>query len=191
LPSIVILAGPNGAGKTTAASHLLGDVLGVATFVNADVVAQELSPGAPELAAFQAGRQVLAQLESLSAAGATFAFETTLAGRSYAAWLRRCRAAGYTIHLVFLWLPTADLAVERVARRVASGGHDIPETVVRRRYAAGLRNFFALYRPLATNWRLYDSSGTPPRLVAEGVGARMRTVADRTTWSAIEEQGRV
>jgi predicted ABC-type ATPase len=184
-PSIVILAGPNGAGKSTAAARMLGRGITVTTYVNADVVAQEIAPGDPERVAFEAGRRVLQQIERLIAQGASFGFETTLAGRTYVTWLRRAIAAGYELRLLYFWLPTPDLAVARVARRVEAGGHQIPEDVIRRRYAAGIRNFFSLYRGLARHWEMYDSSDIPPRLVAEGQFGRTTRVADARAWSAI------
>jgi predicted ABC-type ATPase len=183
-----VLAGPNGAGKTTAAGRLLTGALAVNAFVNADLIASELAPRNPERVAVEAGRRMLGRLEALRRRRATFGFETTLAGRAHAAWLRRCLADGYAVHLVFLWLRSADLAVHRVGLRVASGGHAIPGEVVHRRYAAGLRNLFALYRSLATTWTVYDNSGLVPRLIAAGAGEATRTVADRDTWARIQEQ---
>jgi predicted ABC-type ATPase len=120
--------------------------------------------------------------------GESFAFETTLAGRSYAPWLRRCVAAGYELYLVFLWLPSADLAVARVARCVAAGGHNIPEAVIRRRYGTGIRNFFHLHRTLASEWRVYDARQRAVRLIASGVGAA-ETIVDYGAWSRIVRMG--
>src|SRR5262245_53170954 len=123
---------------------------------------------------------MLGRLQELRRRRATFAFETTLAGRAHAAWLRRCIDDGYAVHLVFLWLHSADLAVHRVEQRVASGGHAVRDEVVRRRYAAGLRNLFAVYRSLATTRTVYDNSGLVPRLVAAGERAATRTWRTRT-----------
>jgi predicted ABC-type ATPase len=187
-PHLVVLAGPNGAGKTTAAGRLLTGALAVDAFVNADLIAAELAPGSPERAALEAGRRMLARLEALRRGRATFAFETTLAGRAYAGWLGRCLADGYAVHLVFLWLRSADLAVQRVAQRVASGGHAIGEEVVRRRHAAGLRHLFGLYLPLATTWAVYDNSGLVPRLVAAGERSATVVVVDTETWARVREQ---
>jgi predicted ABC-type ATPase len=187
-PHLVVLAGPNGAGKTTAAGRLLTGALAVHTFVNADLIAAELAPGSPERAALEAGRRMLARLEALRRSRATFAFETTLAGRGYAGWLGRCLADGYAVHLVFLWLRSPDLAVQRVAQRVASGGHAIGEEVVRRRYAAGLRHLFGLYLQLATTWAVYDNSGLVPRLVAAGERSATGVVVDTETWARMREQ---
>lgn len=153
-PSVVVLGGPNGAGKSTAAPALLQGALAVNEFVNADVIARGLSAFAPESAAIAAGRVMLGRLHELAAQRVTFAFETTLASRSFAPWLRSLRVSGYEVQLVFLWLPSADFAVERVAARVRAGGHNVPAETVRRRYHAGLRNFFSLYEPVASSWRL-------------------------------------
>lgn len=191
-PCVIALAGPNGAGKSTVGPGLLRGALRVTEFVNADVIAEGLSAFNAEAVAIAAGRVMLARLRELAGGRADFAFETTLAGRTHATWIRRLVRAGYHFHLVFLWLPSAELAVERVRFRVALGGHAVPEATVRRRYAAGLRNFFRVYRPLATTWRLYDSSrARGPRLVAAGRNAGAATVRDHMAWARIgEEWGR-
>jgi predicted ABC-type ATPase len=188
-PSVVILAGPNGAGKSTAAPALLHGTLAVNEFVNADVIARELSASDPESAAIAAGRVMLARLRELARQRVSFAFETTLASITFAPWLRDLRASGYDVQLVFLWLPSADFAVERVADRVRAGGHNVPEETVRRRYRAGLRNFFNLYEPLASAWRLYDTSSPDPRLVAEGLESQPVRVYDEDIWGVVRGQG--
>jgi len=187
--SLVVLAGPNGAGKSTAAPALLKGVLGVKEFVNADVIARGLSAFDAEGAAFAAGRVMLARLREVARQRVSFAFETTMASRSFAPWISGLVDTDYAFHLVFLWLPSAEFAIARVAERVRMGGHDVPADTVRRRYRAGLRNFFALYRPLAATWRVYDNSGAPPpRLIAAGQGADATRVPDRRTWEAIERE---
>ena len=189
-PSVVILAGPNGAGKSTVAPALLRGALAVNEFVNADVIASGLSAFDPDSAAIAAGRVMLARIRELASQRVNFAFETTLASRSFAPWLRQLVTSGYSAHLVFLWLPSADFAVDRVAERVRTGGHNVPPETVRRRYAAGLRNFFQLYQPLVSGWVLYDSSGPVPRPVAEGLASHPPTVYDRDVWAAAQEQSR-
>ncbi len=185
-PNVIVLAGPNGAGKSTAAPALLRDSLGLTEFVNPDVIAQGLSAFAPQGAAMEASRIMLARLRDLATRRASFAFETTLASRSLAGWLKQRLQEGYLFHLVFLWLPTADQAVARVAERVRRGGHAVPTSTVRRRYDRGLANFFERYRPLATTWRLYDNSGPAgPRLVAVGAGRNTIAVLDQRTWSQV------
>jgi predicted ABC-type ATPase len=187
-PQLVILAGPNGAGKSTSAPALLRGTLGVTEFVNADVIARGLSGFAPEGVAFEAGGILLKRLRDLASARADFAFETTLAARSLAPWIAELCGTGYVFRLVYLWLPSPDLAVTRVASRVALGGHDVPEATVRRRYLAGLRNFVQLYRPLATSWLCFDNSRGPnPFLIAAGRGTIDATVFDDARWRTIVE----
>jgi len=184
--SVIVLAGPNGAGKSTMAAELLIDVLGVAEFVDADVIARNLPRS--RATAITAGRAMLRRLAELGASCRDFGFETTLASRSLAPRIRRLTRAGYGCHLVFLWLPSADLAVARVADRVRLGGHAVPEQTIRRRYRSGLRNFFALYRPLTTTWRMYDNSTHELRLLASGTGTETRAVNDAGLWGRIRAE---
>jgi predicted ABC-type ATPase len=184
---MVVLGGPNGAGKTTASKHILRDTLAVEEFVNADIIAQGLSGFAPERAALTAGRMMLTRLSELAQRRADFAFETTLASRTFAPWIReRQRIEGYAFHLVLLWVPSAEFAVERVAERVRKGGHSVPADVVRRRYHRGIQNFLTLYRPMASTWRCYDSSSPVPRLLASGGFGVPDDVLDSACWTAIQ-----
>lgn len=185
-PKIVILAGPNGAGKSTSAAKLLLGVLQVQEFVNADTIAQGLSAFAQERVAFQAGRIMLKRLKELAATRASFAFETTLASRSYLPWLKQQQAAGYEVHLLFLWLPTADMAVARVADRVRLGGHDVPEATIRRRYAVGMANLRGHYLSLANSWKVIDNTNSGrPRLVAAGIAGTRPTIYVEHVWQSI------
>lgn len=185
-PKAVVLAGPNGAGKSTSAARLLLGALKVHEFVNADTIASGLSAFSQDRVAFEAGRIMLKRLKELAAARANFAFETTLASRSYAPWLADLRSAGYKTHIIFLWLPSADEAVARVADRVRAGGHDVPEPTIRRRYSAGLKNLLRLYIPLADSWQLVDNSLlTAPRRIAVGGILGPARVYDPLTWQAI------
>ena len=169
-PQVIVLAGPNGAGKSTAAPRLLRDSFAVEEFVNADALAQGLSAFAPEKVAVKAGRIMLKRLCELAEKRIRFAFETTLAARSFAPWLEDLMADGYKSHLIFLALPNAGMAVERVSQRVRQGGHDIPKAVIKRRFEAGLKNFFQLYRPVVSSWLFNDNSPPAhPLLVAEGI----------------------
>jgi predicted ABC-type ATPase len=162
---VIIIAGPNGAGKTTFAREYLPREAGCPVFLNADLIAAGLSPFAPDKAAIQAGRLMLAALAGHVARRESFALETTLSGTGYARQIPAWRRAGYRVSLLFLSLPSADVAVTRVAMRVRQGGHDIPESVVRRRFAAGLRLFETVYKPAVDEWFLYDNAGPTPRLL--------------------------
>ena len=188
-PSLVILAGPNGAGKSTVAPRLLHGALAVSEFVDADVIARGLRAFDPESVAIAAGRVMILRLRELAAQRVSFAFETTLASRTLAPWLRDLKASGFAVHFFFLWLPSADFAVERVAERVRAGGHNVPAETVRRRYRAGLRNFFSVYEPLASTWRMYDGSGPKPRLVAKRLESQAPRVYDEGIWAAVKRQG--
>lgn len=186
-PSVVALAGPNGAGKSTAGPGLLRDTLEISEFVNADVIAHGLSAFDPEGAAIAAGRIMLSRLRELSERKVNFAFETTLAGRTYEHRIQELRRHSYSFHVVFLWLGSPDLAVSRVEQRVALGGHAVPEKTIRRRYDAGLKNFFGIYQRLAKTWRFYDNSGRKPLLLAEGSGRKIHAVYDKATWEKIRQ----
>lgn len=189
-PAVVILAGPNGAGKSTAAPALLQGTLGIAEFVNADDIARGLSPFNPEGAAIAAGRIMLARMRELTEKRVSFAFETTLASRSFAPWLRNLRDRGYVVHLFFLWLPRSELAVSRVADRVRMGGHNIPLASIQRRHESGIRNFFSLYESIATTWTMFDATDHTLRPIAERVDERRIQVYDETKWVTILQQGR-
>lgn len=166
-PQLIILAGPNGAGKTTAAKGLLQDYLQLGEFVNADTIAAGLAGFAPERAAFAAGRIMLQRLHELAASRANFAFETTMASRTLAPWVRGLVADGYRVQLAFFWLRSPQLAAKRVRARVRAGGHDIPPPTIERRYWRGLHNFVHLYAPLVHAWTLYDNSATmAPKAIA-------------------------
>lgn len=164
--NVYIIAGPNGAGKTTFAREFLPHYADCRTFINADLIAQGLSPLSPDAAAFRAGRLMLEEIQRLADSGRDFGFETTLSGRTYMSLLRELRQRGYATHLFFLWLPTVGLALSRVKGRVREGGHDIPPSVVRRRFERSIRNFFVHYRPIAHSWTLFDNSAQVPRVIA-------------------------
>src|SRR5687767_12493675 len=166
---ILIIAGPNGAGKTTFAREFLPKEARLPTFINADLIAQGLSPLEPDRMAQTAGRLMLEQIAEHVTAGRSFAFETTLSGRGYAQHIPEWRRKGYRVVLFFLQIPQVDTAIDRVKQRVAAGGHDIPESVIRRRFAAGLRNFNEIYKSIVDQWILFDNSGPSPRKLDEKI----------------------
>jgi predicted ABC-type ATPase len=187
----VVIAGPNGAGKSTAAPRLLQDALAVSELVNADAIALGLSAFKPEAVALAAGRLMLARIKALARTRSDFAFETTLASRSFAPWLKALRASGYRVHLAFLSLPSPDLAVARVVERVRLGGHDVAEAIVRRRFTAGLRNLFTLYQAIADTWQMFDNSELrEPRLIAAGQAGTAPRVLDPDAWTHLKECAR-
>lgn len=165
---IVVIAGPNGAGKTTFAREFLPHEANCPDFINADLIAAGLSPFKPETAALRAGRLMLEEIHERIRHGKSFAFETTLSGRTYVNILRECRKQGYHILLVFLSLPNADMAVARVAGRVVQGGHNVPETDIRRRFVSGISNFHEVYKKTVDAWTLYDNSGALPKIIERG-----------------------
>lgn len=166
-PLCIIIAGPNGAGKTTFAEEYLAKDIGVVRFVNADSIARGLSLR-PELAAIEAGRTFLRELDRLASEWRDFAFESTLSGRSYVARLKRWKAAGYHIEIVYLRISSPRLALRRIAARVKEGGHNVPRTDVLRRFSRSWTNFNDVYRLLADAWTVYDNSGRRPLKIEEG-----------------------
>ena len=165
---IIVIAGPNGAGKTTFAREFLPNEAACPLFVNADLIAAGLSPFNPELAAIAAGRLMLEQIANHARRGQSFSFETTLSGRGYVRLIRQWRSDGYLVVMFFLSLASPEEAIARVAERVAQGGHNIPEDVIRRRFAAGSLNFETLYRKEVDFWRRYNNSGDVLEIIDEG-----------------------
>ena len=190
MPRVYVIGGPNGAGKTTASMALFPDGLQCPEYVNADAIAAGISPFRPESVAMEAGRVMLRRIRHLAGARQDFAFETTMASRSFAPFLRECKEAGYTVHLLFVWLRSPELAIERVAHRVAAGGHHIPEEVVRRRYVRGIQNFVSLYLPLAEAWGCYDNSENDKVRIASKAENGTITIEDEEKWEKILHCGR-
>jgi predicted ABC-type ATPase len=185
-PQVVVIAGPNGAGKTSLAPFLLRDRFSAFAFVNADAIAAGLSAFNLDSVAIEAGRVMLHRLHELSEGKENFAFETTLAARSFAPWLKQLRLSGYEVHLLFVWLRSAELAIERVSERIRRGGHAIPPHEIRRRYNRGIGNFFELYLPLADTWAIYDNSeGDTPSLIATGGAKRAQRISRPDLWQAL------
>ncbi len=185
MPNLYIIGGANGSGKTTAALQILPYFLKVFEYVNADEIAAGLSPFNPESVAIQAGRLMLERLETLVNTEADFAFETTLAARNFARFLRECKNKGYIINLICFWLQSPELAIARVRRRVESGGHNIPEDTIRRRYERGRSNLINLYLPVCDTWIIYDNSGSEPLLVAASNINQEAIIYEPQIWNRI------
>ena len=187
MPNLYIIAGCNGAGKTTASFTVLPEMLDCDEFINADEIARGLSPLNPEKAAIEAGRIMLAKIDKLVLNKNDFAFETTLATKSYAKTIQIARQNGYKISLVFFWLDSVELAIERVRIRVQEGGHDIPSTVIIRRYYSGLSNLFNLYIPICDYWMVFNNSISPSELIAEGYADKDIDIKNNRTFNTIEQ----
>jgi len=184
-PIIYIIAGPNGAGKTTCAFSIMPDILNCYEYVNADAVAAGLSPFRPLEVSIEAGRLMLKRIKDLAASRVTFAFESTLASKSFAPFLIRCKGLGYSIRLIYIWIHPVELAIERVKRRVASGGHKVPEATVMRRYSRSLNNFIQLYSHLADSWKFFDNSSEKAVLVAEKSETVSVEIYNKLLWNEI------
>ncbi len=168
-PNLYIIAGCNGAGKTTASFNVLPQILNCKEFVNADEIAKGLSPFCPESVAIQAGKLMLDRIETLMSENVSFAIETTLATRSYKNLVIRAKEKGYVVSLLFFWLESPEMACERVAKRVAEGGNNIPTDTIYRRYYLGLENLFNIFMPIVDEWAIYDNNLTT-RMIADSNG---------------------
>lgn len=165
MKELYIIGGSNGAGKTTFAKEFLPNYVHCPRFVNPDLIAAGLSPFDPAAVAARAGRLMLEEVGRLIRSGESFAFESTLSGKSYVRLIQQARSAGYAIRLFYLWIPDPALAVARIRDRVDSGGHDVPEPDVRRRYGRTLTNFFDIYRPLTDSVHFFNNTAEEPELV--------------------------
>lgn len=186
MENLYIISGCNGAGKTTASFTVLPEILHCREFVNADEIAKGLSPFNPESVAIEAGRLMLHRVEELLERGVTFSIETTLATRSYVNLVRKARAKGYRVHLIFFWLDSPELAVQRVAERVSKGGHNIPLEVIKRRYVTGIRNLFGIFMKEVDLWMIYDNSHTPRTFVAKGGRVMDTEIISETIYNKIK-----
>lgn len=175
-PNLYVIAGPNGAGKTTFAREFLPHYVDCLEFVNADLIAYGISPLAPERASVRAGKIMLEQIRILAKRRCDFGFETTLAGKIHVRFFRELKSTGYHIHLFFLWLSSIDLAFDRIAKRVAMGGHNVPMATVRRRYEKGMVNLSNLYLPLFDSWTIFDNSTETPLLIARCESGKQQVV---------------
>lgn len=186
MPCIYIIAGCNGAGKTTASYTVLPEVLHCNEFLNADNIAKGLSPFNVEGVAIEAARIMLNRLQELLHQQIDFAFETTLASKSYLSFIKQARELNYQIHLVFFWLNSVNLAKERVLQRVQNGGHHIPDDVIERRYYAGIKNLNNLYIPNVDSWRIYDNSENNFLVIAEGSNKTETIIFETHLYSKIK-----
>ncbi|MCR6639540.1 MAG: zeta toxin family protein [Sporocytophaga sp.] len=186
MPNLYIIAGCNGAGKTTASYTVLPEILNCKEFINADEIAKGLSPFQPETVSIQAGRIMLNRINELLNSKASFAFETTLSSKSYVNTVKEAQEAGYIVSLVYFWLNTVDLAIERVGIRVKEGGHNIPEDIVRRRYKLGIRNLFERFIPIVNYWMVFDNSRDSSVLIAEGDKSESSTIYNESIWNEIK-----
>jgi predicted ABC-type ATPase len=168
MANLYVISGCNGAGKTTASYTVLPEMLNCKEFVNADEIAQGLSPFQPDKVAIESGRIMLSRIKELINKNVDFAFETTLATKSYTQFIQDAQIKGYFVTLVYFWLSSPELAIERVKNRVISGGHNIPENIIRRRYDSGIINLKKLYIPISDYWMIFDNSEHPTKLIAEG-----------------------
>ena len=187
MPRLYIISGCNGAGKTTASYTMLPEMLECSEFVNSDEFAKGLSPFKPEKASIQASRYMITKIRYLLKKQKDFAVETTLATRTLLKTVRMAQNAGYTVTLLYFWLNSPELAIERVRARVEAGGHDIPEETVRRRYQVGIDYFFHYYSPICERWILADNSQIPFRVIAEGSKSEILTIKDEETFKKIRE----
>lgn len=185
MPRLYIISGCNGAGKTTASYTMLPEMLSCSEFVNSDEFAKGLSPFQPEKAAIQAGRYMIMKTRYLLKKRLDFGIETTLATRTILTTVKMAQAAGYTVTILYFWLNSPELAIERVKARVEAGGHNIPEETIRRRYKVGIDYFFHDYAPICERWILADNSQIPFRVIAEGSKNDVINIRDEETYAKI------
>src|SRR5579863_1122905 len=190
MPNLYIVAGCNGAGKTTASFTILPEMLSCKEFVNADSIAAGLSPFNPESVAIEAARLMLSRIQELLESRWDFAFETTLATRSYVSLVKEAQEAGYKVTLLFMWLDSPATAVRRVAGRVAKGGHSIPVDVIERRYFRGIINLVNLYIPICNRWMIVDNETVTPKPIAEGGLDIDNIIFNEYIWGVINEQAK-
>nr|WP_315171199.1 zeta toxin family protein [uncultured Flavobacterium sp.] len=185
--NLYIIAGCNGAGKTTASFTILPEILDCKEFVNADEIAKGLSPFQPEKVAFEAGRIMLNRVNELLLQKVNFAFETTLATKSYKNKVLEAKKSNYNVVLLFFWLKNPELAKERVKTRVFEGGHNIPADVIERRYFKGIRNLFDIYIPITDQVLIFDNSEGKPQLIAEKSSTDQLMILDEKKFTELKK----
>lgn len=188
MSNLYIISGCNGAGKTTASYTILPEILNCREFVNADNIAAGLSPFNPGSVAVTAGRTMLNRIQELMVDQADFAIETTLSTRSYVSLIKQAHSLGYRVSLLYFWLSSPEVAIERVAKRVSKGGHDIPSDTIIRRYYRGINNLYNLYMPICEEWALVNNTDLAPALIAKSdrVG---KTIFNNELWESIKNDG--
>jgi predicted ABC-type ATPase len=184
--NVYIIAGPNGSGKSTFAEKFLPDYAKCPNFINADLIAKGLSPFSPRTAALKAGKLVLAQIHEFAKKGVDFGFETTLSGKLYVKLFKKLREDDYQLHLFFLWLPSPQLAIERIKERVREGGHDVPIRDIRRRFYRSVANFFKLYQPFLNSWMILNNTGIRPALIARSASSKV-VIFDKELFGEIKK----
>ena len=187
MPKLYIISGCNGAGKTTASYTILPEMLECREFVNSDEFTKFLSPFDPSAATFGASRMLINKIHYLMDRMQSFSIETTLATRALMGTIKEAKSKGYTVHLMYFWLNSPELAIQRVKARVVAGGHNIPDEVVRRRYHLGLKYLFSTYIPECERWWLVDNSVSPFSTVAEGIGS-VKFIKDNEKYALIWNQ---
>ena len=188
MPNLYVIAGCNGAGKTTASYTILPEMLNCQEFINADEIAKGLSPFDPDRATIEAGRIMLTKVKKNLKDTIDFAFETTLSTKSYRNIIRQSKSLGYKVTLLYFWLESVDLAIERVRTRVSEGGHDIPNNVIRQRYYSGIKNLFEIYIPICDYWLIMDNSEIDSQIICEGMQDTWLDIKNSITFERIKEQ---
>lgn len=193
MPNLYIIAGCNGAGKTTASYTVLPEILECKEFVNADSIAAGLSPFNPESVALEAGRIMLQRIDTLMNESVDFAFETTLATRSYVSFVKKAKDLGYKTTLLYFWLSSPAFAMQRVKDRVARGGHNIPRDVIERRYYRGISNLIKLYIPVCDDWFVInnmDTSSYEEIAIGSGNAESEKVITNTDIWDVILQQSK-
>lgn len=184
--NLYIIAGCNGAGKTTASFTILPEILNCKEFVNADEIAKGISPFQPEKVSFEAGRIMLNRINELLNSNQNFAFETTLATKTYKSKILNAQKKGYNVTLLFFWLQNVDLAIERVRIRVLEGGHNIENEIIKRRYINGIKNLFNIYIPIVNEILIFDNSEAKHQLIAEKLNQTEINILDSIKFNQIK-----